>query len=92
MDNELSYHDVTVYVGNVMYKPSENYALQLLCTKAGGWNLYHAWGGKEHLIGGEYDAEPFCIEVAGMIICGKKPKHIEQPKSIGGWSGLVQVA
>jgi hypothetical protein len=87
--NKLSYHDVIVYVGNVEYKPSSNYALHLTCTKAGGWNLYHIWDGKERCIGGEFEGEPFCIEVAGMVIVGKKPENIEQPKNIGGWSGFV---
>lgn len=31
-----SYHDVTVYCNGFAYKPADNYALQLHCTKAGG--------------------------------------------------------
>lgn len=89
---ELSYHDVIVYVGNVEYKPSDNYALHLTCTKAAGWSLFHIWDGKERLIGEEFGEEPFCIEVAGMVIVGKKPEQIEQPKDIGGWSGFVFVS
>lgn len=85
----LSYHDVIVYVDGVPYKPSENYALQLHCTKTAGWQLYFIWGKVERLIGGEFDGKPFCIEVSGMIICGKKPKKVKPPEPIGGWSGVV---
>ena len=89
MVGDLSYHDVKVYVGNKMYKPSWNYALQLMCTKAGGWNLFYVWMGKEKILGGEYEGEPFCIEVSDMVIVGKKPEVIEEPEPIGGWTGEV---
>ncbi len=89
MDDDLSYHDVKVYIGSKMYKPSDNYALQLICTKASGWRLYFIWQEQEKLLGGEYDGEPFCIEVGDFVICGKKPAVIEQPEPIGGWTGEV---
>lgn len=55
--SETSYHDVIVYVGNVAYKPSENFGLLLTCTKVGGWELWNRWYGKETKIGGEFDGE-----------------------------------
>jgi hypothetical protein len=83
-----SYHDVIVYVGSEEYKPSTNYALLLTCTKVAGWQLWKRWEGKEELIGGEYDGTPFCIEVAGLVICGVKPEQTEKPLPFG-WDGEV---
>lgn len=83
-----SYHDVTVYVGNVAYKPSENYALELTCTKASGWVLWYRWNGESHRVGEEFGYTPFCIEVAGFVICGKKPDKVEAPSPFG-WDGTV---
>jgi len=54
---KFSYHDVVVFVDGVRYKPSKNYAIQLHCTKAGGWQLWHIWDGVEKKIGGEFDSE-----------------------------------
>jgi hypothetical protein len=88
MKSDLSYHDVTVYVGNVAYKISDNYALQLHCTRAGGWQLWKVWDGKDSLIGGEFDGDPFCIEVAGTVIVGEKPAYVERPQQFG-WDGTV---
>lgn len=85
----LSYHAVKVYIGNKLYRIKDNYAFQLHCTKCAGWQLYFVWMGKEKLLGGEYDGEPFCIEVGNKVICGKKPKVIEEPTPIGGWNGVV---
>jgi len=88
----LSYHDVTVYVGNIAYKPSRNYALELRCTKVAGWELYHhvGTGKKSTLLGEEFGEEPFCIEVAGAAICGKRPKNPTPDALFGGWDGLVE--
>ena len=87
--SNLSYHDVKVYIGNRLYKIKDNYALQLHCTKCDGWRLYFVWMGSEKLLGGEYDGKPFCIEVGNFVICGKKPKVIENPEPIGVWNGTV---
>lgn len=83
-----SYHDVVVYVGNTRYRVADNYALQLHCTRAAGWRLYKVWNDREELLGGEYDGEPFCVEVGAMIICGKKPEQITEPGPFG-WDGWV---
>ena len=84
-----SYHDVKVYIGNVVYIISDNYALHLSCSKAAGWRLWQIWNNKEQLLGGEFDGEPFCIEVSNIVICGVKPEVIEQPRPFG-WDGKVQ--
>lgn len=86
--SDLSYHDVVVYCGNTRYRITDNYALQLHCTRAAGWQLWKIWEGREEKLGGEYDGEPFCIEVAGMVILGKKPEHFEPPRPFG-WDGVV---
>lgn len=86
--SDLSYHDVTVYCGNTAYKISDNYALHLQCTRAAGWQLWKIWNDKEEQLGGEFHGEPFCIEVAGMVIVGTKPEAIEQPAPFG-WDGIV---
>jgi hypothetical protein len=92
-----SYHDVVVYVGNVAYKPSDNFALELTCTKVGGWQLWqdvnpaghHAVEARYKLLGGEFDVEPFCIEVAGVVIAGEKPTASDRPVPFG-WDGRVE--
>ena len=89
MKTKPSYRDVVVYVGNVRYCPSQNFALILDCTKVGGWQLWYKWSGVERLIGSEFGAEPVCIEVAGTIILGEKPDHVEDPTPFG-WSGIVE--
>lgn len=86
--DSLSYHDVVVYCGNVRYKPSDNYALTLGCVKVSGWRLWYKWRDKEKLLGGEFDGEPFCIEIAGTVVLGKKPAEIIDPKPFG-WDGWV---
>lgn len=63
-----SYHDVVVYVNGVEYRLTNDYSLQLICTKAAGWRLFRVWGEHSELIGGEYDGEPFRIEVRGCVI------------------------
>lgn len=88
MKDGPSYHDVTVYVGNVRYRITDNYALQVTCSRAAGWRLWKMWDGEETLIGGEFDGEPFCLEVAGMVICGRRPSGAEPPKPFG-WDGRV---
>jgi len=82
--DELSYHDVDVYVDDVRYKVSHNYNLELTCTRSGGWRLWKVVGkfnvGKVsespvyQLIGGEYDDGPFCVAVRDKAIVGKVPK------------------
>ena len=91
-DNRLSYHDVIVYVDGETHRVAGNYAYQLSCTKAGGWRLFHVWGGRERLIGGEYGSGGFRIEVAGIVICGEKPERAtdEVPARVGGWTGEVR--
>lgn len=84
-----NYHDVTVYVDGVPYKPSRNYALQLVCAKASGWRLYSIWDGKERPLGGEFDGEPFCITVGDRVVCGEMPAQIKAPANVDGWDGTV---
>ena len=87
----LSYHDVRVYVGSMVFKPSGNYALRLTCCRVAGWEL---WDTKmkthEHwaLIGGEFDTFPFAIEVGDTMILGKRPDTFAQPPPFG-WDGTV---
>lgn len=90
-DNVLSYHDVIVYVNGEAHHIAGNYVYELSCTKTGGWNLWHKWGSKERLIGGEYNGDDFRIEVAGVVICGKKPDNDkEEPAArVDGWTGEV---
>lgn len=92
-DNSLSYHDVIVYVNGEAHRIANNYAYELSCTKAGGWQLWHKWGGKEaKLLGGEYDGGDFRIEIAGTVICGKKTDGVRDglPADVGGWTGAVE--
>lgn len=83
-----SYHDVVVYVGATAYRIADNYALQLHCTRTAGWCLYKVWDDGETLLGGEFEGEPFCIEVAGVVILGSKPPNPTPPPPFG-WDGVV---
>jgi hypothetical protein len=88
-----SYHDVTVFVDGEAHRIAGNYAYQLTCTKMGGWQLWHKWGRQEaRLIGGEYDDGTFRIEIAGVVVCGKKLRgaHEEPEARVGGWTGEVR--
>jgi len=87
--DRIGYWDVVVYADGVEYRPSENYALELVCTKAGGWQLWYIWEGKERQIGGEFFGKPFCITVRDMVIVGTKPEHPKPPEPFG-WSGFVE--
>lgn len=71
-----SYHDVVVFVNGERYRIKDNYAYQLTCTRAGGWNLWHIWGGKETLIGGEYNFDDFRIEVRGVVVCQSSRERV----------------
>ena len=84
-----SYHDVVVIVNGTRYRIADNYAYRLICTRAGGWQLVWAWDKEERLIGGEYDGGKFTIEVAGIVVCGKKQKRAEDAQPTGGWDGTV---
>jgi hypothetical protein len=66
-----TYHDVIVSVKGKDYRLFDHsYGLRLTCTRAGGWELWNMWGGKEELMGGEYAGlGPFSITVQGMTIC-----------------------
>lgn len=69
-----SYHDVVVFVDGKQYRIADNYAYRLICTKVGGWQLWHIWDGKEQQIGGEFHGNAeFRIEVEGIAICGDVP-------------------
>lgn len=86
----LSYHDVTVYVDGVAYKPSDNYGLELTCTKTAGWQLWktNRIGDRPELVGGEYHGTPFCIAVGKVAIVGELPTESFTPKPFG-WTGEV---
>ena len=101
-----SYHDVKVICGpnRLELWPSRNYALQLRCTKCGGWDLWYIFEGKEQSICGEYGHGPMRIEVDGMVILDTYARHydesdlqdiaeLRQPISLpgAGWDGTVVV-
>jgi hypothetical protein len=83
-----SYHDVVVYIDDVKYVPSQNFALELICCKSGGWRLWKIGGGKIELIGGEFDGTRMCITVSGKVILGKLPEIPRLPDEFG-WNGTV---
>ena len=69
----LSYHDVRVFCDGVEHRIDRDYSLELMCTKVAGWRLFQRstkYGGGEHheLLGGEFDGEPFRIEVRSVVI------------------------
>jgi hypothetical protein len=66
-----TYHDVVVQIKGQDYRLFDHsYGLRLTCTRAGGWELWNMWGGKEELLGGEFAGlGPFSISVQGMLIC-----------------------
>jgi hypothetical protein len=67
----LSYHDVEVEFAGKRYRLfDESYGLRLICTRAGGWELWNVWNGVEELLAGEYNEIPLTIFVDGKIICG----------------------
>lgn len=80
---------MVVYVGNIEYAITDNYALQLHCTRAGGWILYKFWEGKWEVLGEEYGEDEMCIAVAGRVILGKIPKNPVKPPRFG-WGGKVE--
>lgn len=74
-----SYHDVRIFCDGVEHSISHDYSLRLMCERTAGWRLYRRstnYGGGEHheLLGGEFDGEPFRIEVAGMVIVDSKSR------------------
>lgn len=69
--DDRTYHDIVVFVDGAAYRVADNYAYQLTCTRAGGWELWWVWGNEERQIGGEYHGNAeFRIEVAGVVVCG----------------------
>lgn len=70
-----SYHDVVVHVaGGRAYRIFDSaYGLRLTCTRAGGWELWNVWGGKEELLAGEYGSTRLSVVVDGIVICGESP-------------------
>jgi hypothetical protein len=83
-----SYHDVVVYIDDVKYVPSQNFALELTCCKSGGWRLWKICGGKSKLIGGEFDGTRMCITVSDKVILGILPEIPIMPDGFG-WNGTV---
>ena len=83
-----SYHDVEVYVDGVRYRPGGDYALELTCTKAGGWQLWWDWLDRKEMIGGEFEGGGFCVAVKGHAICGRIPERPVDAQV--GWSGEVR--
>jgi hypothetical protein len=71
-EKKISYRDVDVEVDGKHYFVWKDYAKQIVCTKAGGWQLYNVLDGKNTLIGGEFDSSKFNIRVKNRIVCGKK--------------------
>lgn len=63
-----SYHEVAVFVDGKRYGIWANYAYDLRCTRAGGWELWWVWNGRERRIGGEFDGKPFRIEICGVTV------------------------
>lgn len=71
---KASYHDIVVYCDGQRYElGTDSYSLMLTCTRAGGWEL---WDCRECLIGGQFHSAQFSLEIAGVLVCGKKPEGI----------------
>ena len=63
------YYDTSVIVNGVSYNiGNDSYGLQLICTRAGGWSLWHNWAGKEEKVGGEFNYDAFEIRMNGALI------------------------
>ena len=73
MSSAPSYHDVVVYANGEKYFIGRDYGLLLTCSRAGGWELWKNWGGKQLPLGGEYSGKDFCVAVRGVAVCGKIP-------------------
>lgn len=72
-----TYHDVVVHAQGRDWRLFDHaYSLQLICTRAAGWELWNMAGDpgpthkRDELMGGEYAGlGPFSISVQGMVIC-----------------------
>jgi hypothetical protein len=65
-----SYHDLHITTATLERTSifDLSYGLQVTCTRAGGWQLWNTWGGKEELLAGEYDGNGLRLDVGGNII------------------------
>lgn len=71
MSEDRSYHDVEVEYGGKRFRLFDvSYGLRLTCTRAGGWELWNMWEGKEEFLAGEFRDPPLRVYVAGVLICG----------------------
>ena len=96
---DTSYHDVVVIVNGTNYEMGNaNYALQLHCTRCAGWRLYHVWGGKDTLLGGEFDGDFFSIVVKGQVLVHTEPSEPDEMSDrakgavkppTAGWNGVL---
>lgn len=66
--SDLLGHNVSVFFDGTLYKPSDNYFLELSYTKTGGWNLWNTEDEKPSLICGHMQGKPFKIEIDGVIV------------------------
>lgn len=64
-----SYHDVVVTCGDKEYKIIDDSSLMLVCTKAGGWELWSKTPTEETLIGFEFDSVKFKVVTGNVIVC-----------------------
>lgn len=72
-----SYHDVVVIFDGVRYKVFDQpYSMLITCTRAGGWEFWENYQGAQTLLGGEFNAKPFRIEVNGIPIVDNQLREI----------------
>lgn len=69
----MSYHDVHVTTAAIKRTSLFNlpYNLQLICTRAGGWELWSM--NPEKCLAAEYDDNWLVIDVAGHVILDSRP-------------------
>lgn len=65
-----SYHDVEVESDKLprIKLFNASYGLQLICTRAAGWELWNMWSGVEELLAVEYHEVKLRIYVSGIQI------------------------
>jgi hypothetical protein len=63
-----SYDDVCCIYNGKRVRIADSYAFELRCTRAGGWSLWHVWGGIEQRLAEEFGEPRLQIEVRGVRI------------------------
>lgn len=71
-----SYHDLHITTAEIPRTSIFNlpFALFVICTRTGGWELWEKWDGKERQLAGEYNNDNgLRLDVNGTIIVDSLP-------------------